>query len=370
MTMLVINGDREMPGTEKRVVGWLQSHSANPAIAISGCYIPDRRGRRSEEADLVVITPQTCFVIEVKGILKRASGVLTCPINARWHLSDVDGDPVHVRAGDNNPMDQVTGRMYDLKALAEQAGGHDLFVAGLVLVIPQYRTTVTLNKGPMPVGRDVLLGDRPNELLAQLYRAARRSETPWTADLVLKLLAALDIRDDAVSYTKLLGLGFPSEHAPAAGQEQAPVAETSWDPPPPTIMSPPVTYADVDAGRTVIENRDLGRTDTYTADDLNDDYAVPFTASNSSGSRGRRTPVRSAVLAATVFAAIGCGLWYVTDSSNSDASDNSPSPSSVTEQSPAPEQAQAPELAPVTEAAPPPAAPAPAHGGFPFQQGC
>jgi len=72
--MLVVNGDRSgIPPTERIVLDWLRTWNGAYTIggvAISGCYLPDRRrGRRATEADLVVITPHACVVIEVKGTI-------------------------------------------------------------------------------------------------------------------------------------------------------------------------------------------------------------------------------------------------------------------------------------------------------------
>ncbi|MFE2994012.1 hypothetical protein ACFXG4_03220 [Nocardia sp. NPDC059246] len=89
--MLVINGDgSRVPGTEKEVPDWLRIWNGDyrigdyriGGIAISGCYIPDRRPGHSgnaTEADLVIITPQLCVVIQVEGLTEPVDGQMTCP---------------------------------------------------------------------------------------------------------------------------------------------------------------------------------------------------------------------------------------------------------------------------------------------------
>ncbi|MGX1762536.1 nuclease-related domain-containing protein [Nocardia brasiliensis] len=352
-----------MPATERRVLGWLRNYSA-PGIAIAGCNIPQRRGRTSYEADLVVITPETCAVIEVKGLTTDNGGQLNCPANGRWNIDNLPDDPVHVRKGDTSPLDQVTGRMYDLKHLTEQAGGQGLFIAGLVLVIPR-NAEVTLNKGPMPTGRDVLLGNNPAGLLGWLRAAARRREAPWTAELVVAVLKSLGITDTTISYEQLLAQGFPTHRAPDLDPYRPDIA-APWEPLPPAAVYPTASEP-TSTGRTVITNPDLGRTDSRTDDYT--DYIVPFAAQPAK--HGGRTPARSALLAVAVFGALIGGLWYITEGRSSEASDPAPTTNSITEQSPAPEQAPAPApaLEPVTEAPPPPPAPAP-KGCYPFQTNC
>lgn len=354
--MLVYHADREMSGPEQKAINWLRSRKS-PGIAISGCYIPDRG--RSYEADLVVITPESSVVIEVKGILERIGGTLSCPVNSRWSLPGIDGDPVHVRTGDTNPLDQVAAGMFGLKRLAEQVGGEQgLFVAGLVLVVPSPGAAVRLDKGltPMPTGRDVLRGTDSSELMAWFDRSARRRETPWTAELVLDVLAALGI-SDAASHTDLLAEGFPTHQAMPADPYSAVTGM------PPLAASPPP--ATIIGGHTS-DRVDLGRTGR------DDDFPAPYTPgaeSSYAAPRRRRSPRRSAVLAAAAFAVVGCGVWYLADSgsqsAHQDTSDQQTAPSSIAEPPPSP----TPEPPPPTQA-PPPVAPSTSHGCYPFQTNC
>ena len=101
--MLVVNAERNKSGAEQAVVDSLVNSSL-PGVAVSGCYIPHRRGKGAGEADLLVVTPYSCTVVEVKGLRERVSGELSCSANSRWSLPGVTGDPVHVRGGDTNPL--------------------------------------------------------------------------------------------------------------------------------------------------------------------------------------------------------------------------------------------------------------------------
>ncbi|MEV6281060.1 nuclease-related domain-containing protein [Nocardia sp. NPDC051832] len=372
--MLVINGDRtNIPGTERRVIGWLRNHDA-PGLVISGCQIEDRRSQRTYEADLVVLTPETCAVVEVKGMLTEDSGTMKCPANGRWSMPGVPGDPVHVRTGDTSPLDQVTGRMYDLKHLVEEAGGQGLFVAGLVLVLPARGAEVTLDKGPMPTGRDVLVG--PAGMMGWLRGTARRKESPWTAEVVLAVLQRLGVT--AVTHAQLLAHGFPS-HTPTApptsGRDVidpfAPDYSFARRPPTSFPRPEPISMPTPPAQKPEpIDNPDLGRTDSYKPGE----YAVPFPQLLAETS-SRRSRARSAAIAAVVFAMIAGGIWAVTDIKDSEASDSpTPATTSLTEQpTTSAEQAPPPETEPVVVEAPPAApapAPVPSRGCFPFQPNC
>jgi hypothetical protein len=217
MVMLIINGDRAMSGAEKVVLARLRASKA-PGVAVSGCYVPGRArpGGRAvgQEADVVLFTPAGPVCIEVKGIVKyAASGALACGPNGRWQLTDIEGDPVHVRGNDANPLDQLAGGMYGLKEIAETATGGEVFVPGLVVIVPN-KGTITLDKGtiPMPTGRDVIL---ETELAGWLASSARRPPT-WTASGVYAVLDRLDLAEGTVTYDALVGAGF-SDQPPAPG---------------------------------------------------------------------------------------------------------------------------------------------------------
>jgi hypothetical protein len=221
MVMLIINDDRPISGAEKVVLARLRK-IRGPGIVLSGCYVPGRTvtgGRQvGQEVDAVLITPRLLAAIEVKGIVVfAASGVLTCGPNGRWTLPSIEGDPVHVRASDTNPLDQVTGGMYGLKDIAETVTGSEVFVPGLVAVVPN-KGAITLDKGrvPMPTGRDVILD---SELADWLTGSSHRPRV-WDAAGVYALLDALGLAE-TVTYDAVVAAGFTAP-ATAAAEQQAP----------------------------------------------------------------------------------------------------------------------------------------------------
>ncbi|MGW5515754.1 nuclease-related domain-containing protein, partial [Nocardia africana] len=232
--MLIINGDITKPKTEQQVVEWLANYVTHPGIALSGVYIPRLDGG-SAEADLLVFTPHAAAVIEIDVLRKKARGPLSCSMNERWSVPGTHADPVQLRCDDLNPLHQVRRPVSALRTfVAELTRGPEPFVDGLVLLMPKSGTTVTLDKGPMPGGFTVLLGDSASQLYAWFGRTAQhRDRTPWTAELVVTVLTALrvDRTRDAESrrrlYADLVAEGFPTEVSAVRREgDTAPAATT------------------------------------------------------------------------------------------------------------------------------------------------
>ncbi|WP_067891690.1 nuclease-related domain-containing protein [Nocardia vaccinii] len=226
--MLVLNGDRGgIPSTEKIILDWLRAWNGADmvgGVAISGCYLTDRRhGRRATETDLVVITPHTCVVVEVKGITLPVGGVMSCPANGPWSIPGVAGSPVHVRANDLNPLNQVREGTFNLKNLAKRIG-IDAFVSGLVLIVPHQGRSVTVATQDLPTGTDVLAGSA-SELLAWFGKSGRRAAA-WTAEQAHALLTVLNF-GEAVTIAELAAQGFsaaqPADLPPSASSAGAPL---------------------------------------------------------------------------------------------------------------------------------------------------
>ncbi|WP_054813277.1 nuclease-related domain-containing protein [Nocardia arizonensis] len=231
--MLVINERAAMPRSEQRVLDWMRTWKGQYIIvglAISGCHVPrrHRKGGDTQEADLVLITPRAVVVIEVKGTVPDAtSGVLSVQANGRWRLSGFDGDPIHVRDQDTSPFDQVTDNVFNLKELVRKHHS-DAYVDGLIVVVPPWESTVTLEVESRRHGCGVVLGSTPGELRAWLHRTSNR-KLLWTAEAVHALLTDLNL-DDLLTIEDLLAEGFPSETGrrpkPASPVEAKPAPET------------------------------------------------------------------------------------------------------------------------------------------------
>jgi hypothetical protein len=343
--MLIINGNRpKMSGAEKAVLARLQA-SDLPGIAISGCHIPDRNGRDSQEADLVLITPDTLVCIEVKGILKRGvNGMLACGVNSRWSLPGIDGDPVHVRDGDTNPINQVSDAMFNLKGVADRAG-LDVFVPGLVMVEPN-GGRITLDKGqvPMPTGRDVVLGGDGTALSGWLHTAAHKHPQNWTIERAHTLLTALDLAD-VVTRNALADEGFPNA-IPAAAPNDAVVVQLR---PTAVIPQPPTGGATLSRISAPTADRgDLGRS---PEEQIRPETVMNLAPTAASRAAARSHRIRNAVLlgAATCLLSGGVGvLSHVSISQHSDeptSSEPAPPPAAVAD-APAPQAPAAPQPAP------------------------
>ncbi|WP_159850871.1 nuclease-related domain-containing protein [Nocardia sp. CY41] len=368
--MLIINGNRpKMSGAERAVLDWLQA-SGIPGVAISGSHIPDRSGRDSQEVDLVLLTPDTLVCIEVKGILKRGvNGTLSCHVNPRWSLPGIDGDPVHVRDGDTNPLNQLADAMFNLKGVVSRCG-LDVFVPGLVLVEP-FGGRITLDKGsvPMPAGRDVLLGGDDTALSGWLDTTARQHPQGWTVERAHTLLSALD-QADAVTRDDLAAEGFPNP-TPAAGADDdgvvVPLRPTAVIPQAPTgATTPPRTTA------PTADRGDLGRS---PEEQIHPKTAMlASTAASRAAARNHR--IRNAVLIGAATCLLSGGVGVLSHVSASQPSDE---PTSSEPAPPPAADAPAPP-APAAPQPPPPAPPAPKPSSgvlfpmdktcFPFQTDC
>ncbi|WP_330228717.1 NERD domain-containing protein [Nocardia sp. NBC_00508] len=213
--MLVINERTTATRSERRVLGWLRSWTGQYVIvgvAISGCYLPDRKGDgEAQGADLVVITPRAAVVIEAKGTVPEAmTGVLSVQANGRWRLSGFEGDPIDVPDSDSSPFDQVTNNVSNLKELVRKHHP-DTYVDGLIVVVPPRESTVTLNIESRRKGCGVVLGSTPAELRAWFHRTASRNLI-WTAERAHAVLSDLNLVDQ-VSIEDLVADGFPLERA-------------------------------------------------------------------------------------------------------------------------------------------------------------
>nr|WP_245664553.1 nuclease-related domain-containing protein [Nocardia grenadensis] len=118
--MLVI-ADKPKSGTESRVFDWLRVWAGEfkiPGIATTNAYVA------GQEADLIVITPFTAVLIEIKATAPGVpgDGVLICTSNSRWQVPGYVGDPVHVRANDTTPYDQARVGALKLKRVVSRGG--------------------------------------------------------------------------------------------------------------------------------------------------------------------------------------------------------------------------------------------------------
>ena len=229
--MLIINGVTRKPRAEQQVVEWLSNYITHPGVAVSGVHVPDSRGRTTA-ADFVVFTPYAAAVIGVEGLRKKVGGMLMCSMNERWSIVGTNVDPVHVHPGDLNPLHRVREAASGLRKLATSKLGREPFVDGLVLVIPFPNRTVRLDRGPLPPGFNVLLGDSAAQLYSWFNRAAQQRSGPvWNAGAVLEMLTVL--RADGTTndrlFEQLVAEGFPTDLPDLSGDDRAPAAAPPAD---------------------------------------------------------------------------------------------------------------------------------------------
>ncbi|WP_067471557.1 nuclease-related domain-containing protein [Nocardia amamiensis] len=382
--MLVVNERGDAPYSEKVVAGWLRSCNV-PGVAVAGGFVPGRgRGARGQEADFIVFTPNVCVCIEVKGTLSRTGGQLSCPVNGRWSMPGFAGDPVHVRAGDVNPLNQARSAMFSLKSITASVTGAERFVSALVVVVPLSGTVVTLNKAPkrfMPKGVDVLLGDRPHELFAWLQRGRFRASV-WTIARVGAMLDALGVNDPATDRAALAAQGFPAtvttstdptsdDEDPFAPDEDPFAPTTSWNPDPDTEVEPSAATGT----QSSYEDHYNAWRPSYTPTGYRPPVAPappgqrpPFPPRTArTQPHGGRSPVRSGLLAVAALALVVFGFWYMAGGHHPHSHDSTgrPEVTSVTEAPAMPAPAVAPAQAEV-----PPTTAHTARPCYPLQPDC
>ncbi|MCU1647454.1 MAG: Translation initiation factor [Nocardia sp.] len=222
MLVKVRNDDpSRLSATERTVVNWLKSWSgphAVPGIAIVQC----------QDADIVVWTPQTSVVVGVHGFTERVTGTLSCAENEPW---TVDGKPAPID-GDANPLERVLQQTVGLAGQLRSAPGREhVPVSGLVLLCPQLGSRVKLEKGALPPGIDVLIGDGPSSLRNYFTSLAEGADPSWDAAQVGQALGALGFAA-AATYSDLVSEGFPP---PDSARTSAPPLSAA-----PTVVVPSV----------------------------------------------------------------------------------------------------------------------------------
>ncbi|MRH87504.1 hypothetical protein GFY24_08550 [Nocardia sp. SYP-A9097] len=231
MLVKVRNDDpSRLSGTERTVVNWLKSWSgphAVPGIAIVQC----------QDADIVVWTPQTSVVLGVHAFAERVTGTLSCAEDEPW---TVDGKPAPID-GDADPLERVRRQTMELAAQLRSAPGRkNVPVSGLVLLVPQLGSRVKLEKGTLPPGIDVLIGDGPSSLRNYFTTLAEGAAPSWDAAQVGQALGALGFAA-AATYSDLVSEGFPPPESARSSALPMSAAPTVVVPSVPVQPEPPAT---------------------------------------------------------------------------------------------------------------------------------
>ncbi|WP_067709368.1 nuclease-related domain-containing protein [Nocardia yamanashiensis] len=243
--MLVLNGDRRgITDAEKAVLerlrGWNGAFLIG-GVALSGAFVSER-GDDGEvgESDLLVITPKLCVVIEVEAIRRPVDGTLSCPEDEAWSMAGIDGDPIVLRGNDINPVDQAREGVYLAKALAAEVGNHDAFVLGLVLVVPQPKHKLALDRGRWSASAEVRVG-MLKDLRRWFQRYGEDRSICWTAEQVHSLLSVLNFAHQ-ITVDELIEQGFPDELTPHSTIPLPAVAVPATDRIPVPDVAPTLTW--------------------------------------------------------------------------------------------------------------------------------
>ncbi|MEV0299130.1 nuclease-related domain-containing protein [Nocardia sp. NPDC050710] len=208
--MLVINNSPTKVYSEARVARWLRGWTGKHAlagVAIANYHIPDLRTSSTQQADFIILTPQTAVIVEVKGTDSEVThGVLTAEANGPWHSTASDRDPVLTRDCDTHPVDQALSAAYLFKDLTDKHNPGNAFVSAVVVIVPPHNSTVRLKVGPMPTGCHVVLGN--SGLRAWFHKTGRHTRI-WSAEQVYSLLNAMNLGGE-LTIPDLVAEGFPT----------------------------------------------------------------------------------------------------------------------------------------------------------------
>ncbi|WP_062997600.1 hypothetical protein [Nocardia mikamii] len=209
MLVKVRNDDpSRLSNSERTVANWLKTWTgahALPGIAVVA----------AGAADAIVWTPKTCVVVVIKDFTERASGTLTVSGYRPWTIGDRIAPLAGTEAG-TEPMTEIRARTGEIAELLRGAPGRErVGVTGMVLVMPQLSSRVSLEQGDLPDGIDVVLGDGPAALRNYFTRITADAPDTWNAAQVGQALAALGFAA-AASHSDLTAEGFPArlEHTP------------------------------------------------------------------------------------------------------------------------------------------------------------
>ncbi|MFE9328349.1 nuclease-related domain-containing protein [Nocardia sp. NPDC052278] len=309
--MLVINDTTTSTHSESRVAYWLRGWTGAyfmSGVAIANYRIPNLHTSRSQQADFIILTPQTVTVVEVKGTHPTlTSGVLTAEDNGPWHHSESDVEPVHTLERDTNPINQVLRAAFLFKALA---GKHNpgAFVGAVVAIVPPYRSTLTLRVDAMPTGCDVVLGNKG--LRAHFHKTGHEPPV-WTAEQAYSLLNAMNL-GHLLTIADLTSEGFPTLDA----------VTSTWTPPPQATASTPrpgrarrSVPLRTRHDRPVTEFSPTSATRRISVSPNKSHAAVASTPRHvrSTPSRGHRLQQAAAIL---VIAAVAAATWWLVDHFN------------------------------------------------------
>lgn len=209
MLVKVRNDDpSRLSNSERTVANWLKTWTgthALPGIAVVA----------AGAADAIVWTPKTCVVIVIKDFTERVTGTLTASGYRPWTVDDRIAPLVGTEAG-TEPMTEIRARTGELAQLLRGAPGRErVGVTGMVLVMPQLGSRVALDKGDLPDGMDIVLGDGPAALRNYFTRITTDAPDTWDATQVGQTLGALGFAA-AATHSDLTAAGFPAQIARTA----------------------------------------------------------------------------------------------------------------------------------------------------------
>ncbi|MBO0855986.1 MAG: hypothetical protein J2P18_19725, partial [Nocardia sp.] len=207
MLVKVRNDDpSRLSNSERTVANWLKTWSGPQSL-------PGMAVVAAGAADVLVWTPKTCAIIVIKDFTERVSGTLSVSGYRPWTVGE-DVAPLAGTETGNEPMTEIRARTAELAQILRGAPGRErVGLTSMVLVMPQLGSRVSLDKGELPAGLDVVLGDGPAALRSYFTRICADAPDTWDAGQVAQVLRTVGFAG-AASVSDLTGEGFPPRLEP------------------------------------------------------------------------------------------------------------------------------------------------------------
>ncbi|MFQ6393689.1 nuclease-related domain-containing protein [Nocardia sp. KC 131] len=160
----------------------------------------------TRQVDVVLLTARGITVIEVRGFLRRQSGILDIPGDGPWTISEarveLDGD------GAVSPLDQLEHAVHAVKSRLERALLDPGHVCGAVVLVPFRGVVVRPARTNLRPGIDVLTANARDATELRIYlESFSAGPRDWTADRVFAACRALGV-DNGPSRAELIADGF------------------------------------------------------------------------------------------------------------------------------------------------------------------
>ncbi len=236
--------NRGLSGAESAAGDFLAALNTPGVVVLNVIASAGRMGGQ-QQVDVVVWTPHSCLVAEIKGMREAVSGSVVVSAAEEW---TIEGKPLSLYklSDDVNPLPQVRGAWERVKASLMRSHVEPGFIRTAVILVPLPGEVVTIERDGPASGPDVHVASITEgpHVWREVLGADRKS-TCWSAADVRAALQALGVHHERLpSEFELMALGFPEaaeesrKYSPTRRRRRRPRMQTAHIPPSPPIFEP------------------------------------------------------------------------------------------------------------------------------------